>query len=145
MIQKQNPGRIKVYPCPVPSARAACKDAIASITQTQLTVLDPTGARTKLFSKANTEGARVGDILLIRTKEGDPFSGVCLNIRRQGIDTAILLRNNVTRVGVEMWVKVYSPNVQGVEVVQRKEKKARRARLYYMRCVYSWYLSFGKH
>ena len=32
-----------------------------------------------------------------------------------------------------MWLKIYSPNVEGIEVVQRKEKRARRAKLYYMR------------
>jgi large subunit ribosomal protein L19 len=36
-------------------------------------------------------------------------------------------------VGVEMWYKIYSPNVEGIEVVQRKAKRARRARLTYMR------------
>jgi len=36
-------------------------------------------------------------------------------------------------VGVEMWFKIYSPNVMGIEIVQRREKRARRARLYYMR------------
>lgn len=69
----------------------------------------------------------------MRLKSGDPFAGVCLNIRRQGIDTAILLRNQLTRVGVEVWYKVYSPNVEGVEVVQRRARRARRARLYYLR------------
>jgi len=34
---------------------------------------------------------------------------------------------------VEMWYKIYSPNVEGIEVVQRREKRARRARLTYMR------------
>lgn len=38
-------------------------------------------------------------------------------------------------VGVEMWVKVYSPNVQAIEVVKRAEKRARRGKLYYMRYV----------
>ena len=32
-----------------------------------------------------------------------------------------------------MWVKVFSPNVRGIEVVQRAERRARRARLYYYR------------
>jgi hypothetical protein len=77
----------------------------------------------------------VGDILLVRLKNGEPFSGVCMNIRRRGVDTGILLRNQLTRVGVEMWYKIYSPNVTGIEVVQRREKKARRARLYYLRYV----------
>ena len=58
-----------------------------------------------------------------------------MNIRRRGVDTGILLRNQLTRVGVELWVKVYSPNVVGIEVVQRRAKRARRARLYYMRYV----------
>ena len=41
----------------------------------------------------------------------------------------------MTRVGVEMMYKIYSPNVTGIEVVQRKEKRARRNKLYYMRFV----------
>ncbi|KAI4723406.1 hypothetical protein E4T48_00244 [Aureobasidium sp. EXF-10727] len=124
--------KIPIFPA-VPSARTNCKDPIAAVTQSQITALDPTGARTRLFSRENVDRANVGDILLVRLKNGDQYAGVCLNIRRQGIDTAILLRNNLTRVGVEMWYKIYSPNVEGVEVVQRKEKRARRARLYYMR------------
>lgn len=32
-----------------------------------------------------------------------------------------------------MWYKIYSPSVEGIEVVQRKAKRARRARLTYMR------------
>jgi hypothetical protein len=32
-----------------------------------------------------------------------------------------------------MWYKIYSPNVEGIEVVQRSAKRARRARLTYLR------------
>lgn len=124
--------KISVFPA-VPSARTTCKDPIAAVTASQISTLDPTGARTRLFSRENIDRANPGDILLVRLKNGDQYAGVCLNIRRQGIDSAILLRNNLTRVGVEMWYKIYSPNVEGIEVVQRKEKRARRARLYYMR------------
>ena len=56
-----------------------------------------------------------------------------MNIRRRGVETGILLRNELTRVAVEMWFKIYSPNVEGIEVVQRKQKRARRARLTYLR------------
>lgn len=126
---------IKIYP-PPPTARNNCKEPILAFTASQLTTLDPTGARTRLFAKTNLEAAKVGDILLVRQKNGDPFAGVCLNIRRGGIDSAILLRNTLTRVGVEMWYKIYSPNVEGIEVVQRRVKRARRARLYYMRYDY---------
>ena len=75
----------------------------------------------------------MGDILLVTFRSGDPFSGVCMSIRRRGVDTAVLLRSALTRVGVELWVKVHSPLVVGIEVVQRAEKRARRARLYYLR------------
>ena len=68
-------------------------------------------------------------------KNGDPFSGVCLSIRLRGVDTSFLLRNQLTRVGVEMSVKVFSPEVQSVEIVQRSEKRKRRARSYYLRYV----------
>jgi large subunit ribosomal protein L19 len=98
-------------------------------------MLDPTGARKRLFARDNSEAAKVGDVLLVRIKNGEPYAGVCLNIRRRGVDTAILLRNQLTRVGVEMWYKIYSPKVTGIEVVQRREKRARRAKLYYMRYV----------
>jgi large subunit ribosomal protein L19 len=126
--------KIAVMP-PPPSIKKTCPDPIAATTATQLTNLDPTSQRTRLFSPSNPDRARVGDILLVRLKSGDPFSGVVLNIRQSHsvIDTAILLRNQLTRVGVEMWFKIYSPNVDGIEVVQRKARRARRAKLYYMR------------
>jgi large subunit ribosomal protein L19 len=124
--------KIKVY-APPPSRAALFKEPLKALTTDQISLLDPTGARTALFSKTNPEAAKVGDILLVRLKNGDPFAGVCINIRRRGVDTGILLRNQLTRVGVEMWYKIYSPNVEGIEVVQRKEKRARRARLTYMR------------
>ncbi|KAI9863649.1 MAG: hypothetical protein M1813_003672 [Trichoglossum hirsutum] len=126
------PKKLKTYP-PPPSTRARVKDPIALLASKQLSLLDPTGARQNLFSRTNREAAKVGDVLLVRLRNGDPFAGVCLNIRRRGVDTGILLRNQLTRVGVEMWFKIFSPNVEGIEVVQRREKRARRARLYYMR------------
>ncbi|RKF56021.1 54S ribosomal protein subunit img1, mitochondrial [Golovinomyces cichoracearum] len=124
--------KIKVYP-PPPSAVKKYKEPIKDFTAEQISTLDPTGARTHLFSRANPEAAKVGDVLLVRLKSGEPFAGVCINIRRRGIDTAILLRGQLTRVGVEMWYKIYSPNIAGIEIVQRRVKRARRARLTYMR------------
>ena len=125
---------IKVH-APPPSPIKKCPDPISLLTASQTTALDPTGARTRLFSRTNPEAAKVGDILLVRTRSGDPFAGVCINIRRRGIDTAILLRGQLTRVGVEMWYKIYSPLVEAIEVVERARKRARRARLTYMRNV----------
>jgi hypothetical protein len=40
------------------------------------------------------------------------------------------------RVGVEVWFKLYSPTIEGIDLIQRREKRAKRAKLYYMRYVY---------
>lgn len=126
---------IPIFQAPTLNIKKTCPNPIATVTASQTSILDPTGARTRLFAKDNPECARVGDILLVRQRTGDPFAGVCINIRRRGVDTAILLRGQLTRVGVEMWYKVYSPLVEGIEVVQRAARKVRRARLTYMRTV----------
>ncbi|KAJ5649361.1 Ribosomal protein L19 [Penicillium longicatenatum] len=137
-MQPQNAARsaskpVKVYPAP-PSTSKTCKDPVAKITESQLAVLDPKGERKALFDyRRNTRSVKPGDIVRVTFKNGDPFNGVVLSIKLRGIDTSFLLRNELTRVGVEMSVKVFSPNVQSVEIVQRAERKPRRARLYYMR------------
>lgn len=101
-----------------------------------MAVLDPKGERKALFDyRRNTRSVKAGDIVRVTFKNGDPFNGVVLSIKLRGIDTSFLVRNELTRVGVEMSIKVFSPNVQSVEIVQRAERKPRRARLYYMRYV----------
>ncbi|KAI1212928.1 translation protein SH3-like domain-containing protein [Annulohypoxylon truncatum] len=123
-----------VYPR-VPSARKTNPAALEAYHAQQIRRLDRTGARTSLFSKKNPDCAKPGDVLQVTTRKGggEPFAGVCLSIRRAGVDTAILLRNHVAKVPVEMWYKIYSPNVLGIEIVWRRPKRARRARLTYMR------------
>ncbi|KAK6347138.1 hypothetical protein TWF696_007217 [Orbilia brochopaga] len=124
--------RIRVHPSPAP---APPKNALTRFTTSQLKSLDPKGARTRLFSRANKDAIRPGDTLQVRFRDAntEPFAGVLLNIRRRGLDTAFLLRNHLTRVGVEMWHKLYSPKIAGIDLIQRKERRARRAKLYYMR------------
>jgi large subunit ribosomal protein L19 len=117
----------------LPSAAAACKDPIAVVQASQMSLLDPTGARTRLFDPLNRDGAKVGDILLATFKTGEPFSGVIMSIKLRGVDTSVLLRNHLTRIGTEMSIKVYSPLVQSMEVAQKAVKRKRRARLYYLR------------
>ncbi|KAL2164673.1 hypothetical protein VTH06DRAFT_3890 [Thermothelomyces fergusii] len=106
---------------------------LQALHEAQLKKMDPTGARTALFAKTR-EAAKVGDVLMVTHRRGgEPFAGVLLSIRRRGIDTAILLRNHLGKVGVEMWFKIYNKNVAGIEIVKRRPKRARRARLTYMR------------
>ncbi|KAK4106837.1 hypothetical protein N658DRAFT_415196 [Parathielavia hyrcaniae] len=126
-----------VYPSTTVAGKQALRPPPANVLQSlheaQMKRMDPTGARTALFAKTR-EAAKVGDVLLVTHRRGgEPFAGVCLSIRRRGVDTAVLLRNHLARVGVEMWFKVYNKNVAGIEIVKRRAKRARRARLTYMR------------
>ncbi|GJC95102.1 ribosomal protein L19 [Colletotrichum higginsianum] len=109
------------------------KDPLPALDAQQRSTLDATGARTRLFDPARPDSAKVGDVLMVTTKSGEPFSGVCMSIRRRGVDTAILLRGQLMKVGIEMWYKIYSPTVIGIDIVWRRPKRARRARLTYLR------------
>jgi large subunit ribosomal protein L19 len=99
----------------------------------QVEKLDPTGARTRMFSKQHADSAKVGDVLMVTTKQGEPFAGAFIQIRRRGVDTAIQLRGQLMKTSVEMWFKIYSPTVTAIDVIWRRPKRARRARLTYMR------------
>jgi len=100
----------------------------------QIRRMDPSGARTRLFDRSRPDSARVGDVLLVTTRRAaEPFAGVCLSVRRRGVDTAVLLRGRLGRVGVEVWYKIYSRSVAAIEVIWRRPKRARRARLTYLR------------
>jgi ribosomal protein L19 len=115
------------------SEAETCKEPISVVDKSQLALLDPTGARSKLFDKTNKDRAKVGDILLATFASGEPVSGVILSIKGSGPHTSVLLRNNLTGVGMEMQVKVHSPLVQSMEIAQRAPKRKRRARIYYLR------------
>ncbi|KEF51471.1 uncharacterized protein A1O9_12388 [Exophiala aquamarina CBS 119918] len=117
---------------PVSEAKT-CKNPVALIEQQQLALLDPTGARARLFDKTNLDRAKVGDILYTTFKSGEPFAGVILSIKGSGPGASVLLRNHLTKIAVEMSIKIYSPLVQSMEIAQRAPKRKRRARIYYMR------------
>ena len=97
--------------------------------------MDPTGARTLLFSRKNPDAAKPGDVLLVSpSKAGaEGFAGVCLAIRRTGIETTILLRGQLAKTGVEMWFKIYSRAVAAIDIIERRPKRARRSKLTFMR------------
>lgn len=124
--------KFQVYP-QIHSVRATHANPMPAFRQQQITKLDPTGARTRMFSKEHADSAKVGDVLMVTTKQGEPFAGVFIQIRRRGVDTAIQLRGQLMKTGVEMWFKIYSPTVTAIDIIWRRPKRARRARLTYMR------------
>lgn len=123
---------IKIFPS-LPSELDTCKDPVKVIEQQQMKTLDPTGARARLFDPHNKEGAKAGDIIMATFNTGEPFSGIALSIKWRGPHTSVLLRNQLTRVGTEMDIKVFSPLVRSMEIVQKAKKRPRRARLFYLR------------
>ncbi|KXJ94456.1 translation protein SH3-like domain-containing protein [Microdochium bolleyi] len=136
-IKSNNPEKpirtaFAVYPR-VPSTRSSNPAALEAYHAQQIRRLDRTGARTALFSKTSKDSVRPGDVLQVSTTRGEPFAGVVMSVKRAGVDSAVLLRNHLTKVGVEMWFKIYSPSVTGIDIVWRKPRRARRARLYYLR------------
>lgn len=124
--------RIKTWPQPALIERK-CKEPVKVIDEQQMALLDPTGARARLFDPKNPDGAKAGDIIVATFKTGEPFSGVAMSIKWRGPHTSVLLRNQLTRVGTEMDIKVFSPLVQSMEVAQKATKRPRRARLFYLR------------
>lgn len=124
--------QFKVWP-QIPSAKKDFSNPLPAIDSAAITKLDPTGARTRMFSKKHKDSAKPGDVLMVSTKQGEPFSGAFMQIRRRGVDTAIQLRGQLMRTSVEMWFKIYSPTTTAIDVIWRKPKRARRARLTYLR------------
>ncbi|KJZ74053.1 hypothetical protein HIM_06502 [Hirsutella minnesotensis 3608] len=129
---KQKLDKFQVY-APIPSIRETHPDPMPALKEKQKAEMDPTGARSRLFDRSLPDCAKVGDVLMVTTKSGEPSAGAFIEIRRRGVDTAILLRGQLMKLGVEMWYKIYSPTVTGIDIVWRRPKRARRARLTYMR------------
>jgi large subunit ribosomal protein L19 len=79
-----------------------------------------------------------GDTVKVRQKvvEGDKtriqvFQGVVIRIHHVGVATNFTVRRVTSGVGVERTFPIYSPMIDGVEVV--RHGKVRRAKLYYLR------------
>ncbi|KKY18363.1 putative mitochondrial 54s ribosomal protein img1 [Phaeomoniella chlamydospora] len=109
--------KLRILP-PKPAIKFICPDPVAHIQASQMSLLDPTGVRAKMFDYKNREGAKVGDILHTTFKSGEPLSGVILSIKSRRQDTSVLVRSNLTKVGTEMSIKVFSPNVANVTLLK---------------------------
>jgi large subunit ribosomal protein L19 len=79
-----------------------------------------------------------GDTVRVRQKvvEGEKtriqvFQGVVIRIHHAGVGTNFTVRRVTSGVGVERTFPIYSPMIDGVEVV--RHGKVRRAKLYYLR------------
>lgn len=79
-----------------------------------------------------------GDTVRVRVKvvEGtreriQAFEGVCIGRRNRGINSSFTVRKISYGEGVERVFPLYSPRIEGIELVRRGD--VRRAKLYYLR------------
>ncbi|ORZ05417.1 translation protein SH3-like domain-containing protein [Absidia repens] len=121
------------------AAQPAKKNVMEYITEQQIEQRNTDG-RQLLFSRKNPKGIKPGSVVLVETQNGpnetttSSFMGICIAIRRKGIDTSFTLRNIVMRVGVEQRYSLYSPLLHSIKVLQQpNEMKVRRAKLFYLR------------
>lgn len=122
-------------PVSPPSLLPANTHPIIYITDQLKKDLDPTGWRRKLFERSSDICVKPGDVIrvLFRGESRDAFTGTIMGIKRAGLDTSVRLRSEVAQVGIELSVKVYSTSVENFEFISRATKRARRAKLYYLR------------
>ena len=104
-------------------------DIIQQVEQEQLT---------KLVSGRAIPDFRPGDTIRVNVKvvEGtreriQAFEGVCIGRKNAGLNSAFTVRKISYGEGVERVFPLYSPRVEGIEVVRKGA--VRRAKLYYLR------------
>lgn len=83
---------------------------------------------------------KVGDVVRVRVKITDAagnaervqaFEGLCIAVKNRGLASSFTVRKISHGEGVERVFPLYSPRVEGVDIVRRGV--IRRAKLYYMR------------
>ena len=92
----------------------------------------------RLSAERGVPDFRPGDTLKVNVKviEGtrervQAFEGVCIARRNRGLNSAFTVRKISYGEGVERVFPLYSPRIDGIEVVRRG--RVRRAKLYYLR------------
>lgn len=102
--------------------------------------LDPTNWRRELIKKClkGTEGpntVKPGDIVRVNyiTRNIPTFVGKVIQISRKGIESSLLLRNQVVGLGVEVRVKVFSPTVSKIDIIHQLDNPAHRNQLKHIR------------
>ncbi len=99
----------------------------------------PTPEKRKLFAtyfaKHHPDRIWPGTVLEVTLNHSPrSFTGIVTNIRRRGMDTSFVLRNIISRTGVEMQFFVNSPHLVAIKIVQRPLGRGmRRAKLFYLR------------
>ena len=106
---------------------------LALVEKEELQKLDPQGWRQALVNKKSEHCLLPGDIVRVIKTDRTHFSGMVIDIKRNGLSTNFVLRNKITGLGVETRYQLYSPIIEKIELMRRPNKMKRRAKLYYVR------------
>lgn len=96
--------------------------------------LDPSARFTAMFHRNSTERIPIGSVISVETytspsKTGtSTFSGVLIAIRRRGTSTSFVLRNLISKLGVEMRYNIYSPLLKDIKVIAKADSPRRPRR-----------------
>ncbi|KAI5964287.1 uncharacterized protein KGF55_002229 [Candida pseudojiufengensis] len=94
---------------------------------------DPTGKRRELINYS--KGLRSGDIIKITYLDRSDVTGRIIAIKRGqlNIGSNILLRTKLNRIGSEIRIPIFNPNIRNIEILYKPEKYMPRAAHYYIR------------
>ncbi|KAI5956414.1 BUD23 [Candida jiufengensis] len=94
---------------------------------------DPTGKRRELINYS--KGLRAGDIIKVTYLDRSDVTGRIIAIKRGQLNLGsnILLRTKLNRVGSEIRIPVYNPNIRNIEVLYKPKEYMPRAAHYYIR------------
>lgn len=94
---------------------------------------DPTGKRRALVKRG--EGLRAGDIIKVTYLDRTDVTGQIVAIKRgqNNVGTNILIRNRITKLGCEVRIPLYNPNIRNIELLHKPKEYLHRTKQYYIR------------
>ncbi|CAI5759761.1 unnamed protein product [Candida verbasci] len=109
------------------------KPVMEYIHQQMLAQHDPLGTRTKLINRET--GLRSGDIIKVTYNDRTEVIGSVLAIKRGNLNLGhnILIRTKLNKVGSEIRIPLFNPNIRNIEILHKPEKYLPRHKLYYIR------------
>ena len=106
---------------------------IPFLQQQLLKKYDPTGKRRALVDPKT--GLKAGDIIKVTYLDRTDVIGRVIAIKRavNSVGTNILIRNKINRVGCEVRIPLYSPNLKNIELISKPKQYLSRNKQYYIR------------
>lgn len=136
-VPSQTKGKtIPIYPPLSPPSLGKPRSMIQQLATKELNRLDPQLWRRGLLKKDPT-GLQSGDIIRIKYKGKDNnIIGYIISVDRGGqsvLDSSVLVRNQVNKTVVEMRVPIFSPVIDGIDILKKSDGSRERNKHYYIR------------